>query len=92
MTAMKIPCVIDNQTHRLVDVLGRLLAGHAGKSLDVATAYFTVGAFGMLREGLETLSNFRMLLGAEPRSAEQKPTRRLQPEDLQLICFDHLCS
>ena len=63
---MKIPYVIDNQTHRLVDVLGRLLAGHAGKSLDVATAYFTAGAFGMLKDGLGTLGNFRMLLGAEP--------------------------
>jgi phosphatidylserine/phosphatidylglycerophosphate/cardiolipin synthase-like enzyme len=68
---MKIPYVIDNQTHRLVDVLSELLAGHAGKSLDVATAYFTVGAFGMLKDGLGTLGNVRMLLGAEPRSAEQ---------------------
>ena len=68
---MKIPYVIDNQTHRLADVLSELLAGHAGKSLDVATAYFTAGAFGMLGDGLGTLGNFRMLLGAEPRSAEQ---------------------
>jgi len=28
---MKIPYVIDNQTHRLADVLNELLAGHAGK-------------------------------------------------------------
>lgn len=68
---MNIPYVIDNQTYRLVDVLSELLAGHAGKSLDVATAYFTVGAFGMLREGLGTLGNFRLLLGAEPHTGEQ---------------------
>jgi len=55
----------------LADVLRELLAGHEGKSLDVATAYFTAGAFGMLKDGLGTLGNFRMLLGAEPRSAEQ---------------------
>lgn len=39
---MRIPYVIDNETHRLADVLNEVLAGHAGRSLDVATAYFTV--------------------------------------------------
>ena len=68
---MKIPYVIDNQTYRLVDVLRELLAGHAGKSLDVATAYFTVAAFDMLKDGLGTLGNFRLLLGAEPHTGEQ---------------------
>lgn len=68
---MKIPYVLDNQEHRLLDVLRELLDGHAGKSLDIATAYFTVSAFGILREGLEALGNFRLLLGAEPRGAEQ---------------------
>jgi superfamily II DNA or RNA helicase len=68
---MKIPYVIDNQTHVLVDVLRELLAAHAGKSLDIATAYFTVSAFGMLHEGLEGLGNFRLLLGAEPHTGEQ---------------------
>ena len=68
---MKIPYVIDNQSHRLADVLRELLAGHSSKSLDIATAYFTVAAFGMLREGLDALGNFRLLLGAEPHSGEQ---------------------
>jgi superfamily II DNA or RNA helicase len=67
----KIPYVIDNQTHRLLDVLSELLASHAGKSLDIATAYFTVSAFGMIKDGLEGLGNFRLLLGAEPQRAEQ---------------------
>ncbi len=68
---MKIPYVIDNQTYRLADVLRELLAGHAGKSLDVATAYFTVAGFGMLKDGLGALGDFRLLLGAEPHSGEQ---------------------
>jgi len=37
---MNIPYVIDNQTHRLADVLNDLLADHADRSVDVATAYF----------------------------------------------------
>jgi hypothetical protein len=35
---MRIPYVIDNQKHRLADVLNGILGEHAGKSLDVATA------------------------------------------------------
>lgn len=68
---MNIPYVIDNQRYRLLDVMSELLAGHGGRSLDIATAYFTVSAFGMLQPGLEGLGNFRLLLGAEPHTAEQ---------------------
>jgi len=68
---LSIPYVIDNQTARLVDVLRALLGGHAGRSLDIASAYFTVSAFGMLADGLEQLGNFRLLLGAQPAGAEQ---------------------
>jgi len=68
---MKLPYVIDDQNHRLVDILKGLLTEHKGRSLDVATAYFTVGGFGLVKEGLMTLGNFRLLLGAEPRTGEQ---------------------
>ena len=49
---IRIPYVIDNQTYRMADVLGALLREHAARSLDIATAYFTVLGFGLLREGL----------------------------------------
>lgn len=68
---MKLPYVIDNQTHQLADILNGLLAEHKEWSLDVATAYFTVGGFGLIREGLSSLGSFRLLLGAEPTSGEQ---------------------
>ena len=64
---MKTPYVIDNQQHRLVDVLNSILADHTGKSLDIATAYFNLQGFRLLREGLEQLGSFRLLLGDEPR-------------------------
>ncbi|MFQ5851857.1 MAG: helicase, partial [Candidatus Binatia bacterium] len=69
--SMKLSYVIDNQTHRLADVLSGILAEHKGRSLDVATAYFTVGGFGLVKEGLSHLGSFRLLLGAEPSSGEQ---------------------
>ena len=64
---MRIPYVIDNDVHRLADVLNAILAQHQGKSLDVATAYFNVRGFTLLQKGLEDLGSFRLLLGDEPR-------------------------
>jgi len=52
---MKLPYVIDNQTHVLTDILKGLLTEHKGRSLDVATAYFTAGGFGLVQEGLTAL-------------------------------------
>ena len=65
---MTIPFVIDNQQHKMADVLNELLAQYKGHSLDVATAYFNVGGWQLLREGLNGLGNFRLLLGDEPEA------------------------
>ena len=92
---MALPYVIDNQTHRMADVLNALLAEHEGRSLDVATAYFTVGGFRLIQPGLAKLGNFRLLLGAEPTSGEQvglRPepdvVRGLLRRDLEYLPFD----
>lgn len=61
-----IPFVVDNQQHIMSSVLNDLLAQHTGHSLDIATAYFNVGGWQLLREGLGRLGNFRLLLGDEP--------------------------
>src|SRR5450756_670402 len=63
---MKIPYVIDNEGSTMAEVLNALLAQHAGRSLDVATAYFNLGGFRLLREGMLDLGSFRLLLGDEP--------------------------
>ena len=62
----RIPYVIDNQTHRLADVLNAILEEHGGRSLDVATAYFNTQGFRLLQDGLLGLTSFRLLLGDEP--------------------------
>src|SRR6266567_2202235 len=63
---MNIPFVIDNQQHKMADVLNTLLSHYKGQSLDVATAYFNVGGWQLLCDGLNGLGNFRLLLGDEP--------------------------
>jgi hypothetical protein len=58
---MKIPYVIDNRNHLMVDILDAPLAEHKGRSLDVATAYFTVNGFGLVRAGLAELAELAEL-------------------------------
>src|SRR5262245_15110048 len=65
---MSIPFVIDNRHHRLADALNELLAQSAGKPLDIATAYFAVSGYRLVKDGLHQLGAFRLLLGAEPQS------------------------
>ena len=66
-SGLQIPYVIDNQNHHMAEVLGTILEGHTGKSLDVATAYFNVRGFTLLQQGLQGLGSFRLLLGEEPQ-------------------------
>jgi len=66
---MRLPYVIDNQTHKLADVLNAVMAARAGHSLDVASAYFSVSGFRLLREELQKLRSFRLLLGFQPQES-----------------------
>ena len=74
---MYIPYVIDNQSHRMAEVLSEILAGHGGKSLDIATAYFNVRGFTLLQQGLQGLGSFRLLLGDVPQDGEAVGLRPL---------------
>ena len=51
---MRIPYVIDNQSHKLADALNAILAERAGNALDIATAYFNVGGYRLLRGRLHS--------------------------------------
>jgi len=77
---MRIPYVIDNQGCRMADLLNQLLAGHAGKSLDVATAYFNIQGFRLLQAGLDDLGSFRLLVGDEPEEAAGIGLRPKEPK------------
>lgn len=91
----RVPYVIDNQAHKLADILTSILASHQGRSLDVASAYFTAGGFGLLKNGLHALGNFRLILGAEPTSGVQLGLhpdpgviKGLIEGDLESLAFD----
>src|SRR5438132_823893 len=65
---MSIPFVIDNQQHRMADALKELLDQSAGKPLDIATAYFAISGYRLVREGLHQVGAFRLILGSEPHA------------------------
>ena len=81
-----LPFVIDNQQHRLADALNELLAQSAGNPLDIATAYFAISGYRLVKQGLHQLGALRLLLGAEPhagtdvglRPSAEALTKRLQ--------------
>ena len=50
---MKIPYVIDNNAHRLADVLNDILRDQHGPCLDVATAYFSISGYRLIQEELD---------------------------------------
>lgn len=82
---MKIPYVIDNTEITLSDILTGLLRRYVGQSLDTATAYFNVGGFSLIKEGLQTLGSFRLLLGEAPEGTERiglRPEKNIVNERL----------
>jgi superfamily II DNA or RNA helicase len=84
----EIPFIIDNQRTTMRAVLNTLLAQHQGHALDIATAYFNVGGWRLIKDRLHELGNFRLLLGDEPevgadigmREAGAKPVKGLLRE------------
>ncbi len=85
---MNIPFVIDNQQHTMAEVLNDLLAHHKGHALDIATAYFTVGGWQLLRDGLNSLGNFRLLLGDEPEAGADLGLREIGAKPVKGLIRD----
>src|SRR6266702_1630998 len=85
---MTIPFVIDNQQHKMTDVLNDLLAHHKVHSLDVATAYFNVGGWQLLNDGLTSLGNVRLLLGDEPEAGSDLGLREIGAKPVKGLIRD----
>ena len=85
---MTIPFVIDNQQHKMADVLNNLLHHHKGHSLDVATAYFNVTGWQLLRDGLNGLGNFRLLLGDELEAGSELGLREIGAKPVKELIRD----
>lgn len=80
---MPIPDIVDNAEFQLFDVLNELL--ETPLPVDVASGFFNIGGYALVREKLNGISGFRLLLGREP-ATYGLPTRTGRPT--QLIDLD----
>ncbi|MBM4464010.1 MAG: hypothetical protein FJ014_00320 [Chloroflexi bacterium] len=68
-----LPDLIDNSTpdRTLSHILNQLLA--TGPAVHIATGFFNLGGYALLRDGLQRASRVRILLGKEPATTEASP-------------------
>jgi superfamily II DNA or RNA helicase len=64
----RLPYVIDNDRHKLADVLNQVLADHRDLSMDIATAFFNLQGYACVANRLKAVGSLRLLLGAEPET------------------------
>ena len=58
---------IDNSDgNKLNDFLNEILKNYPKTSVDIATAFFNIEAYTMIRKNLDEVSKFRLLLGKSP--------------------------
>jgi SNF2 family DNA or RNA helicase len=85
----RIPSVIDNIEYRLADALNALLERCVGGPIDVATAYFAISGYRLVKERLHQMGAMRLLIGADPKTGADvglRPDR--QQEYLKLLRGD----
>jgi len=71
--------IIDNNKLRLFEELNNIIKEQT--SLDVASAYFNIAGFQLIKESLSGIERFRLLIGSAPQVDEKKPDI-FQPEEL----------
>ncbi|NQT12084.1 MAG: helicase, partial [Planctomycetes bacterium] len=84
-----IPSVIENQQHRLSDVLNNVLERCSSGPVDIATAYFAISGYRLLRERLHHVGALRLLIGSEPTTGADVGLRTERKEEyLRLLRGD----
>jgi len=64
--------IIDNSDVTLARYLNEILRDCPNTHLDIATAFFQIQAYSMLKENLQEVKRFRLLLGKSPEIASDK--------------------
>jgi len=71
--------IIDNNKFKLFEELNNILKEQ--KIFDVASAYFNIAGFQLIKDSLSGVEKFRLLIGTSPQTDEKKPDI-FQPEEL----------
>ena len=70
--------IIDNSKLKLFEELNKILKEQ--KSLDIASAYFNIAGFQLIKDALSNTEKLRLLLGLSPKTDERTPDV-FQPEE-----------
>ena len=62
--------IIDNKTLKLFEELNKILKEQ--KSIDIASAYFNIAGFALIKDSLKNANKFRLLIGTSPETPEKK--------------------
>ncbi len=76
------PQIIDNERIKLLDFIVGILKDSPNTNLDIATAFFNIKAFEMIKDYVKGIKRFRLLLGKAP---EIKSDKTLGEELLRII-------
>ncbi|MEM4326043.1 MAG: helicase-related protein [Candidatus Pacearchaeota archaeon] len=71
-----IPDVIDNNEHKLFHILNQLI--NKNSSVYIATGYFNLGGFALIKDKLKIAKEVKILIGKEPESI-------ISPEQLESL-------
>lgn len=69
--------IIDNKTLKLFEEINKILKEQ--KSIDIASAYFNIAGFQLIKNSLTDTNKFRLLIGTTPETEDKKPDI-FQPE------------
>lgn len=64
--------IIDNSGVTLAQFLNEVLHAQSGTNLDIATAFFNLNAYALVRDSIQDVKKFRLLLGKAPEIASDK--------------------
>lgn len=66
--------IIDNNNVKLAVFLNKILKLEPSSNLDIATAFFNVEGFALVKENMGSINKFRLLLGKTPELTDNKQT------------------
>jgi superfamily II DNA or RNA helicase len=72
---MSLPTYIDNQKHKLANVIQRLIFLEHQTELDIATGFFRIEAWIKLERAFNKLTRLRLLIGRDPTIKPAEPHR-----------------
>jgi superfamily II DNA or RNA helicase len=76
--------IIDNsEGNKLVDFLNSSLKDNPTTNIDIATAFFNIEAFAMIKDNLNGVTRFRLLLGKTPEIQSEKTLEDVLLEEIK---------